>query len=89
MENKATVFPNSNLQEDEDLLQSAVPGVTVRQFNKVAQAKRDWKGDAHNAFKSKVEEMNKMLSSSEATDEMWVQANKVLDTLNFDLMVKL
>jgi hypothetical protein len=33
--------------------------------------------------------MNKMLSSSEATDEMWVQANKVLDTLNFDLMVKL
>jgi hypothetical protein len=33
--------------------------------------------------------MNKLLSSSEATDEMWVQANKVLDTLNFDLTVKL
>jgi hypothetical protein len=59
------------------------------QFNEVAKARREWKGDAHNAFKSKVEEMNKMLSSSQATDEMWVQANKVLDTLNFDLMVKL
>ena len=88
-ENEATVFPNSNMEGDDDLLESAVPRVTVRQFNKVAQARGDWKGDAHNAFKSKVEEMNKMLSSSEATDEMWVQANKVLDTLNFDLMVKL
>jgi hypothetical protein len=88
-ENEETAFANSNPEEDEGLLQSAVPGVTVREFKEVAEAKRNWKGDAHNAFKSKVEEMNKMLSLSEATDEMWVQANKVLDTLNFDLMVKL
>jgi hypothetical protein len=89
LENKETAFVNSNPEEDEGLLQSVVPEVTVREFNEVAEAKRNWKGDEHNAFKSKVEEMNKMLSSSEATDEMWVQANKVLDTLNIDLMVKL
>jgi hypothetical protein len=85
-ENEADGFTNSNM---EDMLESAVPGVTIAQFNQVARARREWKSDAHNAFKSKVEDINKLLSSSEATDEMWVQANKVLDTLNFDLTVKL
>jgi hypothetical protein len=85
-ENEAAGFTNSNT---EDMLESAVPGVTIAQFNQVARARREWKSDAHNAFKSKVEDINKLLSSSEATDEMWVQANKVLDTLNFDLTVKL
>ena len=72
-ENEAAGFTNSNT---EDRLESAVPGVTIAQFNQVARARREWKSDAHNAFKSKVEDINKLLSSSEATDEMWVQATK-------------
>jgi hypothetical protein len=38
-ENEVAVFTNSNMEDDEDLLESAVPGVTIGQFNQVAQSK--------------------------------------------------